>query len=157
MSKCLKYKGFLGSVETCLEENVVYGKIECINDLITYEATNLAELRKEFESSVDDYLETCELLGKQPDKTMSGTFNVRVGNELHKKVFLKARENGKSLNEYICELLERGIGEIQQVHVIHKNMKSTPITRDFDMAFDIANTWDMNTKSTFINHTFEEH
>ncbi len=157
MSKCLKYKGFLGSVEVCLEEGVVYGKIECINDLVTYEATNINDLRKEFESSVDDYLETCKFLGKQPDKTMSGTFNVRVGRELHKKVFLKAKEHGKSLNDYICELLERGVGEIQQVHVIHKNIRSSSIKKDFDMAFDIADRWNMNTKSTFINHTFDEH
>lgn len=157
MSKCLKYKNFLGSVEVCLEDNVVYGKVECINDLVTYEAASVDELRFEFEAAVDDYLETCEALGKQPDKTMSGTFNVRIGNELHKKVFLKAKENGKSLNEYICELLERGVGDIQQVHVIHKNLKSSSIKRDFDMAFDLTKAWNMNTNSAFIDHTYEEH
>lgn len=122
-NNCLKYKGFIGSVEFDLEEGILFGKIECINDLVTYEAQDLETLKQEFEDSVEDYLETCEMLGKEPDKTMSGTFNVRIGAELHRKVFVKAKEQGKSLNDFIREQLVKGVEEIKQVHVIHKDVK----------------------------------
>lgn len=38
MDKMLKYKGYFGSVETSLDDMVLHGKIECIADVITYEA-----------------------------------------------------------------------------------------------------------------------
>ena len=123
-NKCLKYKGFIGSVEFDLDENIIFGKIECIYDLVTYEAQDISSLQQEFEDSVDDYLETCEMLNKEPDKPMSGTFNIRIGSELHKKVFVKAKEQGKSINDFIREELEKGVEEIKQVHVIHKHIKS---------------------------------
>ncbi|EJL6486938.1 type II toxin-antitoxin system HicB family antitoxin, partial [Vibrio cholerae] len=84
----MKYKGFWGSCEVSFEDGILHGKIECINDLVTYEAATPVELEEAFHDSVDDYLETCEMLGKEPDKTMSGSFNIRVGSELHKKLYI---------------------------------------------------------------------
>lgn len=108
MSNTMKYKGFLGSCEISFEDGVLYGKIECINDLVTYEASNPTQLKEVFQDAVDDYLETCEMLGKEPDKTMSGSFNIRVGSELHKILYLKARENNVSLNDMVKSLLSIG-------------------------------------------------
>nr|ARH01999.1 hicB family protein [Escherichia coli] len=42
--KHLKYKGYLGTVEPDFENNVLYGKLAFIRDLVTYEASTLAEL-----------------------------------------------------------------------------------------------------------------
>lgn len=36
-----------------------------------------------FEEAVESYLETCEQVGKKPDKLYTGTCNVRVNTELH--------------------------------------------------------------------------
>ena len=58
MDKMLKYKGYFGSVETSLDDMVLHGKIECIADVITYEADSLPGLKEAFEEAVDDYLET---------------------------------------------------------------------------------------------------
>ncbi|XTD39774.1 type II toxin-antitoxin system HicB family antitoxin [Citrobacter murliniae] len=81
MSNMLKYKGYFGSVEFSLEDRVLHGKIQCVNDLVTYEAENLDGLQLAFEEAVDDYLDTCKALNKEPEKPMSGTFNVRIGSE----------------------------------------------------------------------------
>ena len=43
------YKGYQGSVETSIEDGVLHGKIMFINDLVTYEATTLKALEKQFE------------------------------------------------------------------------------------------------------------
>ncbi|WP_026596620.1 type II toxin-antitoxin system HicB family antitoxin [Methylohalobius crimeensis] len=100
----LTYKGYFGSIEPQLDDNKLYGKLLFIRDLVTYEADTLAELKKEFEASVDAYLEDCEELGREPDKPCKGTFNVRIPPELHRKIVLAAGD--KSLNQFVREVLE---------------------------------------------------
>jgi predicted HicB family RNase H-like nuclease len=116
MNDLMKYKGFCGSCDVSFEDRILHGKIECINDLVTYEAETPAELEKVFKESVDDYIETCELLGKQPDKPMSGTFNVRVGPDLHKKLYIKSKEKDVSLNDVVKTLLLEGVEDNREVH-----------------------------------------
>ena len=101
MSKTFKYNGHTGSSEVSIEDNCLYGKILFINDLITYEANTVPELKKAFEESVDDYLETCKEIGKDPDKSFTGSFNVRLGSQSHKIAALTAFEKEQTLNEYV--------------------------------------------------------
>lgn len=117
MSKLLKYKGFSGSVTCSIEDGVIHGKIECINDLVTYEAESMPEIEAAFQEAVEDYLETCEMLGKSPDKPMSGTFNIRIGSELHKKAHLESKEQDISLNDFIKVAIEEKISQKKEVHM----------------------------------------
>ncbi len=98
MDKLLNYKGYHGSVDFDLKEQLLYGKILHINDLVTYEAETVSELTKEFEAAVDDYLETCKQLNKSPDKACSGSFNIRTTPEVHKKLSVIASAKGENLN-----------------------------------------------------------
>lgn len=123
MSNVLKHKGYVGSIETSLEDMVLHGKIECINDLITYEAHSLPELKAAFEEAVDDYLETCAELGRAPDKSMSGTLNVRIGADLHKKAYLASVEMGNSLNDFIKIAVNEKLAGKNEFH-IHIESKS---------------------------------
>lgn len=118
MSNVLKYKGYIGKVEYSIDDEILYGKIDCINDIVTYEADNIKDLKAEFIAAVDDYLETCQQIGKHPDKPMSGSFNVRIGSELHKKAYVVSQERGISLNELIKRAV---IGEIKNdpIKTIH--------------------------------------
>ena len=84
----LTYKEYLGSIDCDLDSGVLHGKIQFINDIVTYEASSLPELKTEFEIAVEDYLDTCAAIGKEPQKAYSGTFNVRVGEELHRKAVI---------------------------------------------------------------------
>ncbi|MBS4721178.1 type II toxin-antitoxin system HicB family antitoxin [Aeromonas caviae] len=108
-NKLMKYKGFYGSIEFSLEDRVLFGKIECIADLITYEANTIDELNAAFNEAVDDYIETCAEIGKVPNKTLSGTLNIRIGPELHKKSYLLATNNGQSINDFIKNAVEEKI------------------------------------------------
>jgi len=62
----MRYKGYEGSVEPH-ESGWAHGKLLHISDLVTYEANTLAELEAEFTAAVDEYLKTCETLGRAPD------------------------------------------------------------------------------------------
>ena len=74
----LKYKDFEGSAELDMERQVCRGKLLFIDDLVTYEAASIANLQSEFEAAVDDYLETCKSLGRDPKRPLKGLFNVRT-------------------------------------------------------------------------------
>jgi predicted HicB family RNase H-like nuclease len=55
---------------------------------------------------VDDYLALCAKRGKEPEKPFKGSFNVRVGPELHRRLALAAAKRGMSLNRLVAETLE---------------------------------------------------
>lgn len=101
--KLLTYKGYHGSVEVSLEDDCLHGKLLFINDLVTYEADRPAALQSAFESSVDNYLETCEAEGIPADRPFSGTFNVRTSAEQHRALAIVAASRGTSLNDIVKE------------------------------------------------------
>lgn len=105
----LRHKEYIGSIEANIAENCLHGKLLFINDLITYEAETLADLKKEFIKAVVDYEETCKNLKRSPHKPFKGSLNVRLGAELHRELALHSTLHGKSLNEYIKNALSRAI------------------------------------------------
>lgn len=107
MRDVIIYKDYIGSVHYSTEDEVFYGKLEGINDLISYEGSSVSELKSAFEEAVDDYLEQCKLNGKEPEKVYKGSFNIRIKPELHKLAAQRALLEGKSLNQYIEEAIER--------------------------------------------------
>ena len=107
-TKVLNHKGYIGTVDFSLKDNILYGKIIGIDDLVNYEAENLSQLKKAFTEAVEDYLYNCKEVGKNPDKTFSGTFNVRTSNQLHKKLSFLASSRNMKLNEVVnvaCDYL----------------------------------------------------
>ena len=115
----IKYKDFEGSVETDIERNCCRGKILFIDDLVTYESETLQGLQKQFEESVEDYVETCKQIGKEPQKPFRGLFNVRVKPELHRAAVKKAAADETSLNDLVSKALESYLSKTSTV------MKST--------------------------------
>lgn len=106
----LKFKGYEGTAELDMDRHVCRGKILFIDDLITYEAASPAELQKEFEAAVEDYIETCAALGRDPQVPLKGQFNVRVPPPLHKALTLRALQDGASLNDVVVRALDAFVG-----------------------------------------------
>ena len=109
MTDRLRYKEFIGSVHFSAEDEIFFGKIEGINDLITFEASTVSKLKTAFKNAVEDYTELCNEVGKDIFKSFKGSFNVRVNPELHSKAFELALIEGKSLNQFIKEAIEMKI------------------------------------------------
>lgn len=115
----LKYRNYEGTAELDMERAVCRGKILFIDDLVTYEAQSPVQLQAEFEAAVDDYLSTCAELGRQAQKALSGTFNVRVAPQLHRAMKLRAIAEGISLNEAVSCAFEcylNGRSEVTNHH-----------------------------------------
>ncbi|MBO4718474.1 MAG: type II toxin-antitoxin system HicB family antitoxin [Prevotella sp.] len=106
----LKYKGYTGSVEYSEEDNCLFGKVQGMSkDAITYEGSNIDELRQDFEGAIDDYLSLCAARNIEPRKPYSGSFNVRVSPEIHSAIAMLAQEAGITLNAFVREVLAREV------------------------------------------------
>ena len=102
MNNTLEYKGYIGSIEFSPEDCVLYGKVQGIRSLISYEGTSAAELVKDFHEAVDDYLSLCEAEGIEPERAFKGSFNVRFKNpELHRRAAVFAYNHNVSLNSVV--------------------------------------------------------
>ncbi|MCL1866130.1 MAG: toxin-antitoxin system HicB family antitoxin, partial [Oscillospiraceae bacterium] len=60
-------------------------------------------LKKDFEESVDDYLEFCESVGKEPQKS---NFSVSISPKIYDKAESLAIENKVPLNLFIERIIE---------------------------------------------------
>lgn len=107
----LEYKGYYGSVSISLEDNCLFGKLEFIRPLVNFEGQTIKKLVKSFHEAVDDYLNDCEQRGVEPEKSCKGTYNVRVGHDLHLQAALAAHKNNMSLNEFTKTALKHELGQ----------------------------------------------
>ena len=104
----MHYKGYAAAVE--------YGRLcgfvtwEVVNagpyPIVTFEAADVEELRREFRVSIDDYLSWCEEDGVEPKKPFSGNILLRIGSDLHQRVAASAAESAMSVNSWVKEALE---------------------------------------------------
>ena len=107
----LSHRGYLGSVELDQDERVFYGRLEFIRALVSYEAKDAEGLIGAFREAVDDYLADCEERGVSPGKPLKGSFNVRVGPDLHRRAVIAAAHAGISLNAFTTRALEAALAE----------------------------------------------
>ncbi|MGZ3873561.1 MAG: type II toxin-antitoxin system HicB family antitoxin [Mucilaginibacter sp.] len=105
MNDILQYKNYYASVHFSAADEVFYGKILGINDLISFEGASVKDLKASFKEAVEDYLDLCLEIGKPADKTYKGTFNVRVSPGLHKEASLFAAVHNITLNEFVKRAL----------------------------------------------------
>lgn len=105
----MKYKGYIGHVEYDDDAKIFHGEVVGLKDIITFQGKSVKELEIAFKESIDEYLAWCKKRGEKPEKTFSGTFNLRIPPELHAKLALHARTMGMSLNSYVAEKLRFAI------------------------------------------------
>lgn len=101
----LEYKGYHGKVEFDEDARIFHGEVMDLSDVITFQGKSVDEIELAFRESVDDYLDFCEQRGEKPDKPFSGRLMLRLPTDIHRKVYVRAKNEGKSLNEYITEQL----------------------------------------------------
>ena len=105
--KAMVYKGYAARIEFDGEDNIFFGKIAGIRDGVTFHADNVTDLIAAFHEAVDDYVDTCERIGKSPQKPYSGNLMLRVDPDLHSRVARAAELAGKSLNEWSQDALSK--------------------------------------------------
>ena len=64
----MNYKGYAARVEFDQDAGVLHGEVADITDVVTFEAESVHDLEREFHVSVDEYLEFCRELGREPER-----------------------------------------------------------------------------------------
>ncbi|MDR2146631.1 MAG: type II toxin-antitoxin system HicB family antitoxin [Tannerella sp.] len=109
MKNILIYKDFIGYVQFSADDNVFFGKVEGINDLITFEGETVQELRDAFQYVVDEHIKDCEQENIPIEKSYKGSFNIRLTPDLHRKAAIFAKLRGRTLNAFVRESIEKAI------------------------------------------------
>ena len=107
MNSMLEYKGYHAVVEYDADDNIFVGEVFGIKDSLNFHGASVDELTRMFHQSIDNYLDLCVKIGKDPDKEFKGSFNVRISPELHRRVALAAAREKISLNQYVKNAINR--------------------------------------------------
>ena len=108
----LTYKGFIGSVHFSSDDDIFFGKVEGINDLITFEGDSVQDLKSAFHYVIDEHIRDCENENIPVEKSYKGSFNLRPTPDLHRKAAIMAKAHGKSLNLFVKEAIEKKLESV---------------------------------------------
>ncbi|MDJ0512674.1 MAG: type II toxin-antitoxin system HicB family antitoxin [Methyloceanibacter sp.] len=113
MSNAMTYKGYQARIEYDDDDQIFWGRLAGIHDVVSFHADSVEALRAAFEEAVDDYLDICAKRGKEPQKPYSGKVMFRVAPETHRRAAIAAELAGKSLNQWAEELIEKATRELE--------------------------------------------
>lgn len=105
----MSYKDYSARIEYSDEDKCFVGHLAGIRDVVGFHGESVAELKSAFEAAVDDYLATCAKLQRAPQRPYSGKLLLRIDPGVHAKAAMLAEAEGKSLNAWALEALQRAI------------------------------------------------
>ena len=105
MTNTMTYKGYTARVEYDPRDDIFVGHVLGIEDRITFHGATVATLRRDFRAAIDHYLADCAARGRAPQKPYSGKILLRLAPELHARAAMIAEAQGKSLNQWVAEVL----------------------------------------------------
>ena len=108
--KTLYYNGYQASVE--FEDSALFVKVLHIDDLLVAQVDRASDAQQALADLIDAYLADCREEGREPTQPFKGSFNVRVGPELHRRAAMRAAEEGVSLNRWIADAMETGLAAV---------------------------------------------
>jgi len=110
----LFYKGFYGSVNFSAADEVFYGRVEGVHDLVSFEGATVKELKQEFQKAVEDYISFCKKNGRPVQKSLMGSFNIRIKPDTHQRAAIAALQNNISLNQLVQQAIERELSLVEE-------------------------------------------
>jgi predicted HicB family RNase H-like nuclease len=106
---CGPYKGYTGRARREGDDAVYRGRVRGLPRAITFESGNANGLEKEFQTSVDRYLDLCKKDGVRPEIPCSGLLLLSMTSVLHKQVAALADVEGVTVNEFAVDALEAAV------------------------------------------------
>ena len=77
--------------------------------MVGFHGESVSELKVAFEEAVDDYLATCRKLKCSPQRAYTGKVMLSIDPGTHAKAAMLAKAEGKILNAWAQEALQRAI------------------------------------------------
>ena len=109
MMNIMEFDGYRAVIQYDPEINMFRGEFVGLNGGADFYATDIEGLRREGELSLKVFLEMCAEDGVEPTREYSGKFNLRVPSDLHAELALRAASAGKSLNQWVADMLAQSV------------------------------------------------
>ena len=109
MMNLMEIDGFRAVIKYDPEIEMFRGEFVGLNGGADFYASNIESLKKEGLISLKVFLKACQKRGIEPKKEYSGKFNVRVPSSLHADIVSAATANGKSLNQWVVDILDHAV------------------------------------------------
>lgn len=109
MKNTMIIDGYTAVIQYDPEIDLFRGEFIGLNGGADFYASDIASLKREGEISLRVFLEMCAEDGVDPRRAFSGKFNVRVSPMLHADLALAAAAEGKSLNQWVVDSLDRAV------------------------------------------------
>ena len=68
MSNFMSYKGYTTSMVYDTEDKIIVGRVQAVDDIISFHGESVAEFESNFHAAIDDYLAASEELGSASEK-----------------------------------------------------------------------------------------
>lgn len=152
MNNIIEYNGYQAVIEYSAEDATLFGKVMDIDDRILFEIEDPGKAEEVFKDVIEDYLEMCKEVSKEPCKPYKGSFNVRISPELHKKAVQAARKKHISLNAFVESLFDNYFGNKAQsieaksaqyniiINQLYSGTNNNGANKSIDMLYN-TNTW----------------
>lgn len=106
----MNYRGFSARIIYDDEDQIFFGHLAGIKDIVGFHAETVSDLRQAFEEAVDGYVDMCEKTGAVPEKAYSGKVMFRLDPDLHRRASIAAELEGRSLNQWVEAAMEKAVG-----------------------------------------------
>lgn len=119
----ITHKGYTGSIEISIEDSCLHGRVLFIDDIVSYEGETVQEIIVSFKNAVDRYITYCKESGKPANKPYSGTFNVRIGKELHRQAAQAAHSQNINLNDFVAQSVRAAVNQsgVVKIELTHNH------------------------------------
>ena len=107
MKNMLSYKGLSAHIELDPDDNIFFGRVLGVQDIIGFHGETVKELTSDFHNAINHYLDDCKQRGEKPNKPYSGKLTLRIPPETHADIAVAAAQTGKSINKWVSEALEQ--------------------------------------------------
>ena len=105
----MEINGYRAVIQYDPDIEMFRGEFIGLNGGADFYAKDIDGLRQEGEISLKVFLDMCQEEGVEPRKEYSGKFNLRVSPELHAEISARAAADGKSLNQWVVDMLDQAI------------------------------------------------
>jgi len=118
----MEYKGYTATVEVDLDAGILYGYVLGLQGGIDFQAENIADVRREFEASVEDYLAWCREEEREPEQPFIGKIVLRIEPKSHKEAALQAAREGVRLEDWLHSAVQEHLATPSSVPIVPKRV-----------------------------------
>ncbi len=103
----MKHGDYMAVISFDPSADAFHGRVVGITDVVNFYGRSPKELRREFKTSIDEYVAWCAEEGQSPQKTWAGKTTFRADDELHRRLEIVAAIHDQSVNAYMTKILDR--------------------------------------------------